>query len=37
MSIDITFPGGRTKALTFSYDDGRDLTANWSVFSTITD
>lgn len=25
MSIDITFPGGRTKALTFSYDDGRDF------------
>lgn len=25
MSIRITFPGGRVKALTFSYDDGRDF------------
>lgn len=25
MSIRITFPGGRIKALTFSYDDGRDF------------
>ena len=25
MSIDIVFPGGRTKALTLSYDDGRDF------------
>ena len=24
MSIRITYPGGRTKALTLSYDDGRD-------------
>ena len=36
MQITYCFPGGRFKALTMSYDDGRVLTAAWLKFSTNT-